>query len=119
MRKQALILGALLLLPLAANAADQNCEHSQPRNLQLDMAGVKTVVFEVGANDLDVRAVPAPGNTVAGRACDSREGDLSRLVDRKSVVEGKSVYVRVDLGVRRILKKKNNKQYIQLSIMFR
>src|SRR3546814_12594407 len=79
MRKQALILGALLLLPLAANAADQHCEHSQPRNLQLDMAGVKTVVFEIGANDLDVRAVAAPGNTVEGRACASREGDLSRL----------------------------------------
>src|SRR3546814_3980865 len=63
-----------------ANAADQHCEHSQPRNLQLDMAGVKTVVFEIGANDLDVRAVAAPGNTVEGRACASREGDLSRLV---------------------------------------
>src|SRR3546814_18220954 len=80
MRNQALILGALLLLPLAATAADQHCEHSQPRNLQLDMAGVKTVVFELGANDLDVRAVAASGNTVAGRACASREGDLSRLV---------------------------------------
>src|SRR3546814_12647802 len=44
------------------------------------MAGVKTVVFEIGANDLDVRAVAAPGNTVEGRACASREGDLSRLV---------------------------------------
>src|SRR3546814_17029516 len=30
--------------------------------------------------------------------------------DRKSVVEGKSVYVRVDIGVRRILKKKNTLQ---------
>src|SRR3546814_306522 len=80
MRKQALILGALLLLPLAATAADQHCEHSQPRNLQLDMAGVKTVVFEIGANDLDVRAVAAPGNTVEGRACASRESDLPRLV---------------------------------------
>src|SRR3546814_13041425 len=35
---------------------------------------------------------------------------LPRLVerDRKSVVEGKSVSVRVDLGGRRIIKKKNN-----------
>src|SRR3546814_18536716 len=80
MRKQALILGALLLLPLAATAADQHCEHSQPRNLQLHMAGVKTVVFEIGANELDVRAVAAPGNTVEGRACASRESDLPRLV---------------------------------------
>src|SRR3546814_15399198 len=30
-------------------------------------------------------------------------------IDRKSVVEGKSVSVRVDLGGRRIIKKKNNK----------
>src|SRR3546814_18667511 len=31
-------------------------------------------------------------------------------VDRKSVVEGKRVSVRVDLGGRRIIKKKKNKQ---------
>src|SRR3546814_16927608 len=32
----------------------------------------------------------------------------ARIGDRKSVVEGKSVSVRVDLGGRRIIKKKNN-----------
>src|SRR3546814_19533108 len=32
-------------------------------------------------------------------------------VDRKSVVEGKSVSVRVDLGGRRIIKKKTNNRY--------
>lgn len=79
MRTQTLTLAALLLLPLAANAAD-HCEHSQPRNLQLDMTGVETVVFEIGGNDLDVRAVATPGNRVEGRACASRDGDLSRLV---------------------------------------
>src|SRR3546814_6067381 len=31
--------------------------------------------------------------------------------DRKSVVEGKSVYIRVDLGGRRSIKKKKNKNY--------
>src|SRR3546814_19993513 len=108
MRKQALILGALLLLPLAANAADQHCEHSQPRNLQLDMAGVKTVVFEIGANDLDVRAVAAPGNTVEGRACASREGDLSRLVptphksgDRLVVTAGREGQSEIGRGAER------------------
>src|SRR3546814_11860971 len=35
------------------------------------------------------------------------EPRAERRGDRKSVVEGKSVYVRVDLGRRRILKKKN------------
>src|SRR5690606_27808068 len=79
MRKHVLILGALLL-PLAAAAAEPQCEHSQPRDLQLDMTGVKTVVFDIGANDLDVRAAAKPGNRVEGRACASRENDLSRLV---------------------------------------
>src|SRR3546814_14443776 len=35
-----------------------------------------------------------------------------RRKDRKSVVSGKSVSVRVDLGVRRIIKKKKQKQHI-------
>src|SRR3546814_20785211 len=41
-------------------------------------------------------------------------GDVAGMGDRKSVVEGKSVSVRVDLGGRRILKKKKyiiTKQY--------
>src|SRR3546814_15060268 len=36
---------------------------------------------------------------------------LARSVDRKSVVEGKRVSVRVDLGGRRIIKKKQNEIY--------
>src|SRR3546814_19973007 len=35
--------------------------------------------------------------------------EVARLEDRKSVVEGKSVSVRVDLGWRRIIKKKTRK----------
>src|SRR3546814_12317827 len=35
-------------------------------------------------------------------------GIISIVQDRKSVVQGKSVSVRVDLGGRRIIKKKNN-----------
>src|SRR5690606_28856235 len=86
MRKPAMFCAARALLPLAAPAGDDDCKHSQPRNLQLDMAGVKTVVFEIGANDLDVRAAATPGNAVQGRACASHEDDLSRLVltQRKS-----------------------------------
>src|SRR3546814_2963624 len=36
-------------------------------------------------------------------------GEVARLEDRKSVVKGKSVSVRVDLGGRRIIKKQNAK----------
>src|SRR3546814_11368136 len=38
-----------------------------------------------------------------------RSADGDHRVDRKSVVEGKSVAVRVDLGGRRIIKKKKTK----------
>ncbi|HVI60184.1 MAG TPA: hypothetical protein VM619_15100 [Luteimonas sp.] len=79
-----LILGALLLLPLAAQADDRRCEHAQPRDLQLDLAGVKTVVFEIGANEVDVRA--GTGNRIEGQACASSENELARLTlsQRKS-----------------------------------
>src|SRR3546814_20256307 len=36
--------------------------------------------------------------------------EIDGVADRKSVVTGKSVLVRVDLGGRRIIKKKNKKQ---------
>src|SRR3546814_11250683 len=49
---------------------------------------------------------PLPGK-IAGPGCGpTRQGD------RKSVVSGKSVSVRVDLGGRRIIKKKNNSKAV-------
>src|SRR3546814_11599982 len=51
-----------------------------------------------------------------GRRDDLRRGDVERAqlaleaVDRKSVVSGKSVSVRVDLGGRLIIKKKTKRQ---------
>lgn len=75
-----LILGALLLLPLAAQADGDRCEHSAPRDLQLDFSGVRTVVFDIGGNDLDVRASGASDNRVSGRACASNPKELDRLV---------------------------------------
>src|SRR3546814_18880466 len=39
----------------------------------------------------------------------ARDQDWRRAIDRKSVVSGTSVEVRVDLGGRRVLKKKMNK----------
>src|SRR3546814_13411362 len=53
---------------------------------------------------------PQAGGTGAARADPADRGD------RKSVVEGKSVSVRVDLGGRRIInKKKNNRENCRLS----
>ena len=86
---QKLILGALLLLPLAAQADDGQCQHQQPRNLQLDLAGVKTVMFDIGANDLDIRA--GAGNRVEGRACASDEKYLPQLTLTQEKVGDKLV----------------------------
>src|SRR3546814_19404617 len=55
-----------------------------------------------------VASRPAPRSAPALRPARARPIFASR--DRKSVVEGKSVSVRVDLGGRRILKKKNKKE---------
>src|SRR3546814_20288328 len=48
-----------------------------------------------------------PQDSGRRRVCDQSGGE-GRHTDRKSVGEGKSVSVRVDLGGRRKLKKKNN-----------
>src|SRR3546814_21158225 len=59
----------------------------------------------IGYDWIDVEAATARGVLVAnGEASENYES-----IDRKSVVEGKSVSVRVDLGGRRIIKKKNTK----------
>src|SRR3546814_16751824 len=57
-----------------------------------------------------------------GRGVDRHEGDVqpagARLrVDRKSVVSGKSVSVRVDLGGRRIIKKQKNENGKERAIL--
>src|SRR3546814_13180483 len=62
------------------------------------------VVVDVGEPiAVGARPVPLHLTSVAVRR---RRGRLGRWRDRKSVVSGKSVSVRVDLGGRRIIKKK-------------
>src|SRR3546814_13889890 len=56
------------------------------------------------AHDLDQRL----GDIGFGTGSAGRK-DVSGIADRQSVVEGKSVSVRVDLGGRRIIKKKTRK----------
>src|SRR3546814_17970086 len=59
--------------------------------------------------DLERRSVVAGGRarSKGARSADHDGGCAWRGPDRKSVVSGKSVSVRVDLGGRRIIKKKN------------
>lgn len=80
MRALTLLLASFLLLPIVANADDSRpCKQSQPRNLQLDFTGIDTVVFEVGGNQLDVRASDGAASSVKGQACASDAIYLSRL----------------------------------------
>lgn len=67
-----LIFASLFLLPLAAHADDaKRCEHSRNLDLRLDLAGVKTVTFDMSASDLDLRATGEGAGVVKGRACAS------------------------------------------------
>lgn len=74
-----LALLALLLSAATPAFADDACAHSAPRNLQLDLAGVRTVVFDIGHNELRLDARPGGNGAVSGRACASDAGDLDRL----------------------------------------
>lgn len=69
---------ALFLLPVTALAAPQ-CKHSQPKALDLDLAGAKAVVFEVNSHDLRLQATPGAKAGISGRACASTEDLLSQL----------------------------------------
>ena len=59
MTRTALI--ALVLACAAAPALAEECRHSAPRALELDLAGARTVMFEVGPHRLRVDASAAPG----------------------------------------------------------
>lgn len=78
MRKLSL-LTLLLLAPAAAFAATPECKHSQPRNLVLDLAGVKAVVFDIGSNDFTIDASAGAKAALGGKACASSAKYLEQL----------------------------------------
>ncbi|MBN8798123.1 MAG: hypothetical protein J0H45_02005, partial [Stenotrophomonas nitritireducens] len=59
--------------------ADDHCKFSQPKSLDLDLAGVKAVVFEVNSHDLRLQASPAARAALSGRACASSQDLLGQL----------------------------------------
>ncbi|KRE88543.1 hypothetical protein ASG87_08130 [Frateuria sp. Soil773] len=69
----------VLLAPLAAYAGD-NCRYEAPRNLKADLAGVRSVQFEVNGYDLHVTGSNgARGLELTGRACASSQEVLDSL----------------------------------------
>ncbi|HYG05800.1 MAG TPA: DUF4097 family beta strand repeat-containing protein [Stenotrophomonas sp.] len=69
----------LLALPAAAHADEPQCKASEPRELKLDLAGVKSVLFEVNHHDLHVKGVPGNAGSASGRACASSPERLKQL----------------------------------------
>lgn len=68
-----------LFVPFAAFAA-QPCKYEAPRNLQLDLAGVRGVQIDVNSFDLQLSGSDsAKGLAVNGRACASEQSALDRL----------------------------------------
>lgn len=69
----------LLLAPLSAFAATP-CLHEAPRNMRLDLAGVRGVQIEVHSYDLHVSGAPGTSQLVLnGRACASEASALDKL----------------------------------------
>ncbi len=73
----------LAALPFSSHAADR-CEHSAPRELDLDLAGVKTVIFEIGPHELSVTGGKTTTGAVRGKACASDAKQLAGLVVTQS-----------------------------------
>lgn len=74
------LLAALALAaPFAAQAQSEYCKHSAPRQLSLDLAGAKAVVFDIGPNELKVEATPGASAAVSGKACASDAEKLANL----------------------------------------
>jgi hypothetical protein len=85
-----LAVASLLLLPLSAFAAEPQCKFNEPRELKLDLAGAKAVVFEVNQHDLVLTAGPGPAQ-LGGRACASNADWLRELTVTQQKVDGKLV----------------------------
>lgn len=74
-----LFTAALLLAPFAAFAA-QPCKYEAPRNLQVDLAGVRSVQIDVNSYDLHLTGSDSVrGLAVSGRACASDQSALDKL----------------------------------------
>jgi hypothetical protein len=79
MHKRTKPLFACFLIASAATAqANDRCKFSADRNLSLDLARAKTVVFDIGPHTLQLKGDAGAGGDVRGKACAS---DAARLTD--------------------------------------
>lgn len=85
-----LAVASLLLLPLTALADEPQCKFNAPRDLKLDVAGAKAIVFEVNQHDLVLQAGPGAAQ-LGGRACASNADWLPQLTVTQQKVGDKLV----------------------------
>ncbi|APP77303.1 DUF4097 family beta strand repeat-containing protein [Xanthomonas vesicatoria] len=90
-----LALAILFALPGAA-AAEEQCKFSEPRSLELQLSGVKSVLFEVGSSDLHLEASPGTGGRLQGRACAAKADVLKSLTVTQKRVGSKLVVTLTD-----------------------
>lgn len=79
MTRSILVPLVLVLASAAAPALAADCAHSAPRDLALDLEGVRTVMFEIGPHELRVNASASPTGDISGRACASSAERLESL----------------------------------------
>ena len=97
MRNRTAIFPAILLLsalPFAASA-QRACQDSEARDLALDLTGVKTVVFEIGAQELVLTASKDAAVSVNAKACASERSLLRQLSLTQQRI-GEKLFVRAD-----------------------
>jgi len=85
----ALMLSPALLIAfnpvMAGVRSKQPCAHSEPRSLELDYRGVRSVRFDVNTHQLRITPTTASVVTLSGRACASSPKKLSEVSRGRSV----------------------------------
>lgn len=81
--------------PSIAQADDSRCRHSEPRQLQLELEGVREVAFDVGPHTLRLEGSAAGAGALEGQACASSAAELARLKIEQSR-EGDRLTVRLE-----------------------
>ncbi|NII11416.1 DUF4097 family beta strand repeat-containing protein [Oleiagrimonas sp. C23AA] len=76
--RRLLAASALCLLPAFAWAND-SCAVQAPQKLDLDLAGIHTVRFDIGSDDVNVNGGKGANMAVRGRACASSQKALDSL----------------------------------------
>lgn len=80
---------SLVLVLFSASAGAFDCKYQEPRNLDIDVAGLHNLEFKLGSSDLRAEGVPGLKQIeVRGRACASEQDRLAGLsIDQQRVGE--------------------------------